>query len=203
VITDNLIDGDTGAFIGQDPDRGIDFVPNVFSGTAHVTIQGNQVLDFVDEGIRINLIVDPDNGTVNALIGGSTAGQENVVSAISGDPAIYLEAAEGHTINATVTNNELDHGATEDSIQVTASDFLLGGQGGIVCLDASGNTDVGGAGAPGGPFDIDNFNFTNPGGSLSISQASTAALATDNGGVTVNTTPPITTGAGGCTQPAP
>jgi hypothetical protein len=188
VITNNVIDGDTG--LGGTPNRGIDLVANVFDGVADVFIENNTLHDMDDEGVRVHSFIDPLTGLIRVLI------NNNVLSSAANDQGIDIDVESGHEVQATVTNNEVSYGS--DSIQALVDDVGFGT--GTLCLDARGNTGLGGVGAPSGAFDLDDFAA---GGTFTSPQANAGAMSALNGGVTVNASG-VTFGIGtSCALPAP
>ena len=185
-ITNNFIDAETG-IAGGAPNRGIDLVMNVFDGVADVFVEDNEILDFQDEGIRLFSFIDPDTGLIRAFV------DDNIIDHSANDQGIDIDIESGHEMQAIVTDNDIDVG--NDSLQALVDDVCCGN--GILCLSATGNSNLGGAGAPSGSFDLDDFVNT---GDFKSPQASAAAMSTANGGVTVNASN-INFGSGACTAP--
>jgi hypothetical protein len=188
VITNNIIDGETGV-PGGFPNRGIDLVANVFGGTADVFIEDNIVRDMADEGIRVHNYIDPLTGLIRVKI------NNNTLTSTANDQGIDIDVESGHEVQATVTNNEIAYG--NDSIQALVDDPISGTNNGILCLNATGNSGIGGVGAPSGSFDLDDYLGT---GDFTSPQASAAAMSAANGGVTVSASG-VVFGAGPCMLP--
>jgi len=186
LIEDNEIDGETGV-AGGAPNRGIDLVANVFSGQADVIVRDNMVYDMEDEGIRIFNFLDPGAGLIVALV------DNNVLSSAAVDQGIDIDFESGNEGRITVQNNQIAYGS--DSLQAITDNVGFGN--GILCLSATGNSGLGGVGAPSGVFDLDDFfgpgSFTSP-------QANSAAMSAANNGVTVNSAGVIF-GGPVCAQP--
>ena len=180
LITGNTVDG-TQNFGASSPQNGIDLLATGigFTGTLDLTLQGNTVADFTDD--QITIAGPTGTGTIRALI------DNNVVSsAVATGEGIQVDIDDAMDVDATITNNQIDVGAGQNSVQIDS-----GGTGASdVNVDITGNTGSGGSGAPVGDFSLNQTGT----GTLGITQASVAALQTANNNVTANTTGTIGTG---------
>ncbi|MET0626560.1 MAG: PxKF domain-containing protein [Pyrinomonadaceae bacterium] len=126
-------------------------------------------------GMRVQHRVD-GSSAANVLISGNSVRNGNGAagSALNG-PGIHLRTQNTTSMDVTATGNDIDTnftGVTEMRVETAQA-------GSVLCLDANGNIFPAGASA------VLELRETN--GALNVEQASAAALATANGGVTVTT----------------
>ena len=121
-------------------------------------------------GQGINLANDNLEVT-NSIVTGGSSGSGPTDG--SGGWALFLYFGDGGNFDAIIQNNTLTGGTGQHGAQ-TAGLSVSTGNGGSVCVDAGGNTSTGG-------FEL----YSDGGGTLGITQASTAAMSTANNGAPV------------------